>query len=106
VHNTEEAKARRGDSWDRRGYVDPDPWDYYLSGLVSILDYKLPKQEESTVLCPECGKEIDDKLVHSHVARLMGKKGGVIGGSSKSEKKRKSSARNLEQWRKRQEEKK
>jgi len=58
------------------------------------------------VICPHCNADIEESLVRSHVARQMGKKGGAIGGKSTSDKKRRSSARNLEQWRKRQEEKK
>jgi len=102
VHNTQEAKARRGDSWDRRGYFDPDPWDEY----VAILNYKMPRKEKEPLLCPHCHRDIEESLVRSHVAREMGKKGGKIGGKSTSERKKRSSARNLEQWRKRQEEKK
>jgi len=58
------------------------------------------------VLCPHCQQDIEERLVRSHVAREMGKKGGKVGGRSTSDKKKRSSARNLEQWRKRQEEKK
>jgi len=57
------------------------------------------------MICPFCKADIPENLVASHRAREMGKKGGAIGGKSTSDKKRRSSKRNLEQWRKRQEEK-
>ena len=51
--------------------------------------------EAHTLNCPECGAKLDDGLLHSHVARLMGKKGGKIGGKAKTEKKKRGSRANL-----------
>jgi len=59
------------------------------------------------VICPECGRDIPEHLVRSHVARIMGKKGGKIGGKVSSEAKtRANKIKMVNYWKKKRQEEK
>jgi len=55
------------------------------------------------MICPHCQQDIEERLVRSHVAREMGKKGGVASGNKpRTEAQKQASNRNLKKANKRQ----